>query len=214
VADARAHWERLYTEREPEQLSWYERVPGISLALIEEAGLPLDAAILDVGGGTSKLAGHLVAAGYTDVTVADIAEGALERARSELGSGRRVTLVQADVRFHNFARCFDLWHDRAVFHFLVEAADRDRYVAVLRRTLRAGGHAILAAFAPDGPTHCSGLPVARYGADELSRTIGADFELVSSRLEQHHTPAGRSQSFVYAHLREKAGRRRAGSVDG
>ena len=214
VVDAQAHWERLYMEREPEQLSWYQPVPEISLALIEEAGLPLDAAILDVGGGTSKLAGLLVARGYRDVTVADISQAALQRARAELGSaGRPVTWVQADVRVHDFARGFDLWHDRAVFHFMVKAGDRDRYVAVLRRTLRPGGHAILATFSPDGPTHCSGLPVARYEADELSRLVGADFELVSSRLDQHRTPSGRSQSFVYVHLREKA-RRRDGGVDG
>jgi SAM-dependent methyltransferase len=115
----------------------------------------LDAAILDVGGGTSKLASYLVAAGYSDVTVADISEPALERARAELGiAGRRVRWVQADVGFHDFARCFDLWHDRAVFHFVVEEADRDRYPAVLRRTLCPGGSS-------DGSTHCSGLPVTR-----------------------------------------------------
>jgi SAM-dependent methyltransferase len=215
VVDAQAHWEQLYQEQKPEQLSWYQRTPGFSLALIEEASLRLDAAILDVGGGTSRLAGHLVAAGYTDVTVADISEVALERARDDLGAaGTRVTWVQADVRFHDFARCFDLWHDRAVFHFLIKAADRDRYVNVLRRTLRPGGHAILATFSPDGPTHCSGLPVARYRAEELLRIVGADFELVSSRLDLHRTPSGRIQPFTYALLREKAGERRGGSVDG
>jgi SAM-dependent methyltransferase len=204
VQDARAHWEQVYLEREPETLSWYQPVPETSLRLIEDAGLPRSAGILDAGGGASKLAGDLLAAGYRDVTVVDISQAALQRARRELGSaGQRVRWIEADIRVHDFGRQFDLWHDRAVFHFMVAAADRDGYLMVLRRTLAPGGRLILATFGPGGPTRCSGLPVARYGPDALSHAVGAEFELVSSRLEQHLTPAGRNQPFLYAHLRRK-----------
>jgi len=205
MADSR-YWQRVYLERTPEEVSWYEEVPRTSLQLIEEAALRLDAAILDVGGGASKLPGHLVTAGYTDVTVADISRAALEQARVELGdAGERVTQIEADVRFHDFARVFELWHDRAVFHFMVDPADRNRYLATLARSLRPGGHLILATFGPNGPTRCSGLPVTRYGSDELLSVLGEDFELISSRLEEHRTPGGRSQEFLYAHLRGKPG---------
>jgi SAM-dependent methyltransferase len=195
------YWERVYLEREPREVSWYEEVPKTSLALIKEAAVPLDAAIVDVGGGTSKLAGLLVVAGYSDVTVADISGAALERARVELGAAAdQVTWIEADVRSHDFARVFDLWHDRAVFHFMVEPADRNAYLAALRRTLAPGGHVVLATFAPGGPTECSGLPVARYGADELTDILGLGFELVSSRTEQHRTPGGHRQEFTYTHF--------------
>jgi SAM-dependent methyltransferase len=204
VSDSGARWEQIYLERQPERLSWYEPLPEASLALIEEAAVPRDAPILDVGGGTSKLAGQLLAAGYRDVTVVDIAPHALERAREELGpAADRVTWIEADIRRHEFGPRFDLWHDRAVFHFMVEPNDRTRYVRALRRTLRAGGHLIIATFGPDGPTRCSGLPVARYGGGELSQVLGADFEFVSSRLEQHRTPGGHGQQFLYAHFRRK-----------
>jgi len=167
------YWERVYREREPQEASWYEEVPKTCLALIKGAAVPLDAAIVDVGGGTSKLAGLLVAAGYADVTVADISGAALERARVELGAAAdQVTWIEADVRSHDFARVFDRWHDRAVFHSMVEPGDRDAYLAAVRRTLAPGGHAVLATFGPGGPTECSGLPVARYGPDELMDILG------------------------------------------
>jgi SAM-dependent methyltransferase len=202
VAVAGAYWEQIYLEREPEGLSWYESVPKTSLSLIQQAALDTDAAILDVGGGTSKLAGRLLAAGYRNVTVIDIAAKALERARADLGSdAEKVTWVEADIRSHDFGRRFDLWHDRAVFHFLVAPEDRAQYVGALRRALRAGGHMIMATFGPEGPTQCSGLPVARYGATDLSQVLDEEFEFVSSRIEHHRTPAGRHQQFLYAHLR-------------
>jgi SAM-dependent methyltransferase len=187
MAEARTHWQQIYRLHEPEALSWYEPVPEISLSLIEEAGLPEHAAVLDVGGGASKLAGQLVASDYRDVTVVDIASRALEQARAELGpAADRVKWIEADIRWHEFGRQFDLWHDRAVFHFMVAAEDL-----------------ILAIFGPAGPTQCSGLPVARYGAAELSQVLGRDFELVSSRLEQHRTPGGHMQQLLYAHFRRQ-----------
>lgn len=197
-----AHWRRKYGEHGAEELSWTEATPRVSLELIEEADLPRDAAIVDVGGGASSLAGELVERGHRDVTVVDIAPEALECARSDLGEGAAsVAWVEADIRAHEFDRRFDLWHDRALFHFLVSAPDRDAYLAVLRQALRPGGHLIIATFGPDGPARCSGLPVNRYDAEAVSHTLGTDFELVSSRLREHRTPSGGAQQFMYAHLK-------------
>lgn len=174
------------------------------MALIDEAGLSPDAAILDVGGGMSKLASELLRRGYDDVTVADISGEALRRAKADLGkAANRVSWVEADVRSHDFGRRFDLWHDRAVFHFMVEPADRQGYLASLDRSLNPGCDLILATFGPEGPTECSGLPVRRYDAESLQATLGANFELISSRLIEHRTPAGRAQQFLYAHLRRE-----------
>lgn len=199
------HWRRTYAERSTGELSWTEPTPRVSLELIEEAALPLDAAVVDVGGGASRLAAELVGAGHSDVTVVDIAPEALDRARSALGKeAASVAWVDADIRTHDFGRSFDLWHDRALFHFLVSAPDRNAYLAVLRQALRPGGHLVVATFGPDGPDRCSGLPVSRYDAEEISRTLGPDFELVSSRLAEHRKPSGGAQQFMYAHLKRRA----------
>jgi SAM-dependent methyltransferase len=201
MAGDRAHWERAHTERTADQVSWYEPLPQRSLKLIQATKLDHDASILDVGGGASSLAARLLATGYTDLTVADISPVALAHAQTELGaSAARITWIEADIRTHDFGRCFDLWHDRAVFHFMVNPADRNRYLDVLHKTLRPGGHLILATFGPQGPTQCSGLPVDRYGADDVQRILGDNFELLSSTLATHRTPSGRSQQFHYAHL--------------
>ena len=198
------YWEATFAERDPREVSWYEEVPEASLALIQETAIPLSAAIVDVGGGTSKLAGLLLAAGYSDVTVADISRSALVLSQAELGAAaEQITWVGADVRSHDFARLFDLWHDRAVFHFMVEDDDRAGYLRVLRRTLRPDGHVVLAAFGPEGPTQCSGLPVVRYGADELAGVLGRDFELISAQTQQHRTPRGNEQQFTYSHFRRR-----------
>ena len=147
-SDGAAHWRRKY-EREPNELSWTEPTPHVSLELIQEAALPMDAAIVDVGGGASRLAAELVGIGHSDVTVVDIAPEALERARADLGEGAaNVTWVEADIRAHKVDRGFDLWHDRALFHFQVSPPDRDGYLDVLRRTLKPGGHLIVATFGP------------------------------------------------------------------
>jgi SAM-dependent methyltransferase len=154
-----------------------------------------------VGGGASRLAAELVRRGHRDVTVLDVSARALELAKADLGEAAgEVSWVEADVRSHDFGRRFDLWHDRAAFHFMVEPADRDAYLATLERTLRPGGHLILATFGPQGPTTCSGLPVSRYDAATLSDTLGAGYELLSSRLVEHRTPSGSRQQFLYAHL--------------
>jgi SAM-dependent methyltransferase len=203
--EATAHWQRTYAKRGVEELSWTEPVPTTSLALIGEADLPSDAAIIDIGGGASRLAAELLGRGHSDVTVADISAQALDRARADLGDAAgRVTWVEADVRDHDFGRRFDLWHDRAVFHFMVDAADRDAYLSTLNRTLRPDGHLILATFGPDGPAECSGLPVDRYDAEEIACLLGDGHELLSSKLVEHRTPSGESQQFMYAHFRRRA----------
>jgi SAM-dependent methyltransferase len=153
----------------------------------------------------SPLSAHLLNMGYTDLTVADISPAALAHTQAELGdAAAQVCWIEADIRAQVFERRYDLWHDRAVFHFMVSTADRESYLDVLRRTLRPGGHLVLATFGPQGPTQCSGLPVQRYGADVLQQVLGEDFQLVSSSLATHRTPFGASQEFLYAHLHRRA----------
>jgi ubiquinone/menaquinone biosynthesis C-methylase UbiE len=201
VALDRAHWEETYAEKEPDRVSWFQDRPVRSLDLIEAAELEPTAGIIDVGGGASNLAGELLRIGYSDVTVADISAGALDCARNALGpDGVRVRWLQADVRTCDFARTFDLWHDRAVFHFMVTAADREAYLAALRRALAPGGQVVILTFGPAGPTQCSGLPVQRYDIDTLQATLGPEFRLLSSGLEAHTTPSGNEQQFLSAHL--------------
>jgi SAM-dependent methyltransferase len=201
VTVERAHWEHTHAAKEPDRVSWFQDLPARSLQLIEAAKLGLTAGIIDVGGGASSLAAELLRRGYTDVTVADISEGALDRAREALGEdSRRVRWLQADVRTYDFARTFDLWHDRAVFHFMVTAADRGAYLAMLRRALAPSGHLVILTFGPAGPTQCSGLPVQRYDIDALQATLGPKFRVLSSGVEAHKTPSGNRQQFLYAHL--------------
>jgi SAM-dependent methyltransferase len=198
----RQHWESVYAERAPTEVSWFEEVPRVSLDLIDSLHLDRAAPVLDVGGGASRLAGELLGRGFTDLTVADISAGALERARDELGPrADEVDWEVADVRDHDFGRQYELWHDRAVFHFMVDAADAGAYTDAARRAIASGGHAVVATFGPDGPTSCSGLSVSRYSAEEIAVAFGSGFELVASREVEHHTPGGSRQQFVYALLR-------------
>jgi SAM-dependent methyltransferase len=198
VAGVADHWERVWTDRKPGEVSWYESSPRSSLKIIEGLRLPPDAPIIDVGGGASQLAEELLARGYTDITVADISSTALDRARKAFTDSDRVEWVVADICSHDFGRQFALWHDRAVFHFMVMPEDRGAYLETLRRSLEPGGHVVMATFGPQGPTECSGLPVVRYAAGELADTLG--YELVSSHLEDHTTPGGTVQQFLYAEL--------------
>ncbi|MFN8160745.1 MAG: methyltransferase domain-containing protein [Solirubrobacterales bacterium] len=203
MESARAHWDRVYREKDPDAVSWYERVPATSLEMIGNLGLDPRAPILEVGGGASALAARLLAAGHSDVTVADISEAALARARGALAEPGRVHWVLADVREDRFARRYALWHDRAVLHFMVTEQDRAAYLRTLRATLERGGHAIIATFGPRGPTRCSGLPTARYDAAALAGVLGEGFALAESRLVEHHTPSGTSQQFLYACFRRR-----------
>ena len=203
--DAERHWQQVYEARAPDQVSWFEATPERSLALIGATGLPKDAGIVDVGGGASALAGELLRAGYTDITVIDLSAAALEQARKDIGGrAQEIDWVTDDVRVHDFGRQFDLWHDRALFHFMVEPSDREAYLATLGRALRPAGHLIIATFGPEGPTQCSGLAVRRYSADDLSAWLGAEFECEDDELVAHETPSGNRQQFLNARFRRKA----------
>lgn len=196
----RAHWERVYLDHSPQSLSWFESEPRGSLAIIDSLALPPQEPIVDVGGGTSRLAAALLERGHSDITVMDISDRALEAAKTELSAHGRVQWVVGDVRTQDFGRRFRLWHDRALFHFMVASEDRDSYLAALERSLAPGGHIVIAAFAPEGPVHCSGLPVVRYSAEELAETFEGIATLESHRYEQHVTPGGEPRPYVYAHL--------------
>lgn len=200
--DRTAHWDGVYGARDVKRVSWYRPRLEQSLQMIEGAGLPPGAAILDVGGGASTLVDDLLDRGFDNVTVLDVSRLALDAARRRLGPrARRVRWTVADVTEVELATdAYDLWHDRAVLHFMVEDTDRDAYVANLRRALRPGGHVVLATFAPDGPSRCSGLPVRRYSAQGLLEAIGPGFALADSCDETHVTPAGTEQRFTWARL--------------
>lgn len=208
--DFRAHWEAAYQRRPPTAQSWYQALPSVSLALIEQVARR-DAAILDVGGGASTLVDGLLDAGYHDLTVLDVAPTALRQARERLGiRADRVRWIEADVLTASLhPASIDLWHDRAVFHFLGDVDDRAEYVHQVRRALRPGGFTIIATFAKDGPTRCSGLDVVRYSAEDLHSSFGAEFRLLNTQSERHRTPSGAEQSFLYCLCRWEP----AGSTD-
>lgn len=197
--DPKAHWEQLYRTRGPDQMSWFEPEATLSLALIQRVAPTRNEAIIDVGAGSATLVDGLLAAGYHRLTVLDLSAAALQQARRRLGErASAVEWREADILDVRLAsRAFDVWHDRAVFHFLTEAADRRAYVAQVRHTLRPGGFALVATFATDGPTRCSGLEVARYSPEELHAEFGDDFRLLSSEQRTHVTPWGARQAFTY-----------------
>jgi ubiquinone/menaquinone biosynthesis C-methylase UbiE len=205
--DPREHWERVYSDKTLEQCSWYQRVPERSLDLITRSRVSRTDSILDVGGGDSLLADHLAARQYRNVTVVDVSLKSLARAKQRLGDmGLAVRYVQADVRALPLRTgSIAIWHDRAVFHFLSHPPDREVYIQQVRRVVRPGGHVIVATFADDGPTHCSGLPVVRYASEALRETFGTGFRLVESDAEVHRTPAGAEQRFTYCWCRYEPG---------
>jgi ubiquinone/menaquinone biosynthesis C-methylase UbiE len=199
--DARAHWERVYHTKAAAEVSWFRRHLDTSLALIERVAGERTASIIDVGGGESTLVDDLVARGYGKVTVMDIAGTAIERSKKRMGSAAgSVTWLVADVTQAQLpAGAFDIWHDRAVFHFLTERAQRLAYVQRVASAVRCGGHVIVATFGPEGPTKCSGLDVMRYDADALHGEFGRRFRLIDSLKELHLTPFGTIQQFLYCY---------------
>jgi ubiquinone/menaquinone biosynthesis C-methylase UbiE len=200
---SKEHWEKVYTTKATDTVSWFQPHADLSLDLIKATGVGHDAAIIDVGGGASTLVDDLLANGYTDLSVLDLSAAALAAAQMRLGSrAARVQWIEADVTKVNLPDYrFDVWHDRAVFHFLTSAEDRAAYVQTVFRAVKPGGHVIVATFAEDGPDQCSGLPVVRYRADELHAEFGEAFALLSHRKEAHHTPSGKVQQFVYCYCR-------------
>ena len=200
--DRKAHWQGVYERKHEDEVSWYQARPETSLRLIANTGLGHDAAIIDAGAGASRLVDYLLDAGYADITVLDIAETALGKARERLGErAGQVDWIVADLLAWRPRRHYDIWHDRAVFHFLTDAADRRRYVEVLRSAIAPGAHVIIATFAPDGPEKCSGLPVMRHSPESIAAELGAGFELEETADEHHMTPAGKVQHFNYARLK-------------
>ena len=192
---ARIHWEDVYASGDA-GVSWAQEHAGPSLAAIAATGLPLEAPIVDIGGGSSVLAGELLAAGHTDVTVLDLSETALRLARDRLGGrGPEVEWIAADLLVWRPARRYALWHDRALLHFFTQPRQRAAYAGVLRAALAPGGFAVIATFAPDGPTSCSGLPVLRSSAGDVLDLLGDGFDPVQETAEQHITPSGRTQAF-------------------
>ena len=194
------HWETVYRTKAADAVSWYRPHLDTSLALIERAAPDRNAAVLDVGGGASTLVDDLLARGYRDLSVLDISAAALNVARERLGEAAdKVTWLAANLLDAPLPQArYDLWHDRAVFHFLTEAEQRAHYLRQLTHALKPGGHAVLATFGPQGPLKCSGLDTVRYDAGELARALGDGFTLVDSALEAHATPFGATQQFLYA----------------
>ncbi|WP_171121289.1 MULTISPECIES: trans-aconitate 2-methyltransferase [unclassified Ruegeria] len=190
MADERqSHWEGVYREKNDDQLSWHQDDPAISLELCDVAGINNRSSVIDIGGGTSRFAARLIERGLRDVSVLDVSEAALNRSRRHRGPvGEQIKWIAADVTSWSPGRSYDLWHDRAVFHFLVDAEDRAAYRDRLCRCVRPGGHAIIATFALDGPKTCSGLPVARYDPDGLTKALGDRFTLMARRSHTHNTP--------------------------
>jgi ubiquinone/menaquinone biosynthesis C-methylase UbiE len=201
--DAKTHWEKVYATKTPDAVSWYRRHLDRSLALIERAVPERSASIIDVGGGESTLVDDLLLRGYTNITVLDVSQGAIDVTRSRLGSAAdQVRWIAADItQVELEPRAYDLWHDRAVFHFLTVLEQRTAYVGQVARSVKPGGHVIVSAFGPEGPTKCSGLEVVRYDADSLHREFGVSFRLVESSTELHRTPFDTTQQFLYCYCR-------------
>jgi len=196
------HWQNVYTKKGETEVSWFQDNPAPSLDLIAAVGATPESAIIDIGGGASRLVDKLLDRGFRDVTVLDLSEAALDAAKARLGSrAAQVQWVVADATVWEPPKAYDCWHDRAAFHFLTEEQDRLAYVARLERGLKVGGHAIIATFALDGPERCSGLPVMRYDAASLGLVLGSAFELVATRTHTHATPWGSDQSFQFSVFR-------------
>ncbi|MGA2879992.1 MAG: class I SAM-dependent methyltransferase [Bryobacteraceae bacterium] len=199
--DTQGHWERIYGTKAATELSWFRPHLETSLALVERVAVDRSASIIDVGGGESTLVDDLVGRGYRNVTVMDISRTAIEHTEKRLGSAsRHVTWVVADITQAVLpARTYDVWHDRAVFHFLQEPALRLAYVRQVASAVKPGGHVIVGTFGPEGPNQCSGLDVVRYDSDSLHAEFGARFRLIESSKEMHRTPFGTTQQFLYCY---------------
>ena len=200
--DLAARWDNAYAEGDATR-SWFQAAPRMSLRMLDAAGVPPDASVVDVGGGASPLAGALLSRGFRDITVLDISEAGMAHARRRLGDqAGRVEWLAADVRTWQPWRSYRVWHDRAVFHFLTTPQDREQYLYALDSATEPGAIAVFGCFAPDGPRQCSGLPVARYSSLDLADHLGTQWTLISHAREEHVTPAGEIQPFCWTALRK------------
>jgi ubiquinone/menaquinone biosynthesis C-methylase UbiE len=200
----KSHWETIHQKKAPMQVSWYQEHALSSLQFIASTGVEKTGQIIDIGGGISTLVDDLIANGYKNISVLDISSAALQTTQQRLGSqAQAVTWLEADVTRAELPHLFyDVWHDRAVFHFLTQAVDRQRYIKMVRHAVKPGGHVIVATFALDGPDHCSGLEVMRYDPESLHNEFSTGFELINSMRETHHTPFGADQKFIYCYCRK------------
>ncbi|WP_350357491.1 class I SAM-dependent methyltransferase [Paraburkholderia fungorum] len=203
--DSKEHWEAIYRTTVADTVSWYRPHLEISLRLICDVTPDLSAAIIDVGGGQSTFADDILARGYQDLTVLDMSAVALNATKKRLGSiAEQITWFESDITAVDLPEHrYDVWHDRAVFHFLTEPSQRYAYIYALTRALKPGGCIVLATFGPRGPDRCSGLEVKRYDAEQLSSELGTGFKLVTSLIEDHQTPAGSCQQFLYCCFRKR-----------
>jgi len=194
----------VYTEKAPDEVSWFQEHSQLSLGLIKRSGIESNGAIIDVGGGASNLVDDLLSDGFENLTILDISAAALKVAQERLGPrAAAVNWIEADITRASLPPGrFDLWHDRAVFHFLTDLTDRVRYVDPVRASIKPGGHVIVATFGPAGPLRCSGLDVRRYSPDGLHDEFGDSFHMVEHTEETHHTPFGTEQQFIYCYCRK------------
>ena len=200
--DLQPHWENIYRTKGERDVSWFEESPAISLDLIHAAGIKTDASIIDIGGGASRLVDALLDEGFEAITVLDLSNEALARSKARLGArSAKVRWVVADVTAWEPSQTYDVWHDRAAFHFLTDQTDRAAYAERVLRAVRPGGHVIIGTFALDGPERCSGLPVVRHDAASLAQMLGPSFELIESRKHVHQTPKGSVQRFQLSRFR-------------
>ncbi|MBX3608679.1 MAG: class I SAM-dependent methyltransferase [Hydrogenophaga sp.] len=201
---SKEHWEQVYTTKSENEVSWFQEHAGQSVELIGRAGVPKTASVIDVGGGASTLVDDLLVNGYQFVTVLDLSDAAIAASRARLGMrASGVSWLVGDITKLKLSRhAYDVWHDRAVFHFLTTREEREAYVNAVLRAVRPGGYVIVATFAEDGPERCSGLPVKRYSADGLHAEFGAPFTLLQQEREEHHTPMGTVQKFIYCLCRK------------
>ncbi len=197
--DAKSHWDAVYSKKAPDAVSWYHPHLETSLALIARAAAHPSASIIDVGGGASTLVDDLLARGYRNITILDVSQTAIDVAQKRLGvAADRVHWLVADITQTQLEPlAYDVWHDRAVFHFLTSPEQRLAYVRNVARSVKPGGHVIVSTFGPEGPVKCSGLDVIRYDANGLHNEFGTRFRLVESSVEQHQTPFGTTQQFLY-----------------
>ncbi|AWL98771.1 class I SAM-dependent methyltransferase [Bradyrhizobium amphicarpaeae] len=204
MCDRSSHWDKVYATKGEAEVSWFQDSPATSLAMIMAAAPDRGVAIIDIGGGASRLVDDLLRDGYRDLTVLDLSANALDAAKTRLGqASSAVDWIVADATIWRPARTYDVWHDRAAFHFLTDSHDRDAYVERLRSAIAPGGQIIIATFAPDGPEKCSGLPVQRHDSTSLAAVLGPDFELVETRGETHHTPWSSTQAFQFSRFRRQ-----------
>jgi SAM-dependent methyltransferase len=202
ASERQDHWENVYKTKGETEVSWFQETPAPTLELLALIGATSRTAVIDVGGGASRLVDSLVSRGYEDITVLDLSQAALAAAKARIADkANRVQWIAADVTTWEPSRTYGVWHDRAAFHFLIGAADQTAYLDRLRRALRRGGYAIIGTFALDGPQMCSGLPVARWDAQGLGALLGPDFVLVDARPHEHATPRGAKQRFQFSTFR-------------